>query len=108
MNTLEKILDTYNYEQVDFVKVDIEGYEAKVFQSISSKTAKRIKSLVFEYSLENLNLCGSSKKDLESVEWLNLFELFRLDEESGEMQPMASLKSFPFQEGTVFARQKGN
>ena len=98
-----KIFVYREFEPVDFMKIDIEGYEAKVFQSISPKVAKRIKSFVIEYSEKNLEQCGSSKEDLDYIEWLNQFELFRLDEQTGEIQPLDSIESFPFLEEVLLA-----
>jgi FkbM family methyltransferase len=47
--TLAQLLDTNGFESVDLLKMDIEGAEGEVFQTISTETLSRFKQAIIEW-----------------------------------------------------------
>ena len=89
MRPLESILNQEGMATVELMKVDIEGYELKLFQSWRHEFAARFGVIVFEFSEPNLRQCGSSREDLTRIPWLDQFHLFALDETSGRLTPVS-------------------
>ncbi|MES2983429.1 MAG: FkbM family methyltransferase [Verrucomicrobiota bacterium] len=47
--TMDSILDEYNVSHVDFLKVDCEGGEYSIFDSVSTETLSRISKIAMEF-----------------------------------------------------------
>ena len=94
------------FPQIDFLKVDIEGFEAEVFKSFSPELTGMIRSLAFEYSEHNLRNCGFKPSAFQDVDWLDDFDLSLLDESSGEFQGLEAISKIGVREGTVLAVNK--
>lgn len=47
--TINKIIEKYNIDKIDFMKVDVEGAELKVFSGVSDDNLKKINKIAMEY-----------------------------------------------------------
>lgn len=94
------------FPRIDFLKVDIEGYEATVFKGFSPELVNAIGGIVFEYSEKNMNNCGFDPRLFDDVKWFADFELHSLDDETGKMLPLKNLSALQESEGTIFAFNK--
>jgi FkbM family methyltransferase len=101
MTRFADLLDQHRLDPVDLVKIDIEGYESRLFASLDAATALRCELIIFEFAEENLAQCGSSRKDFARVEWLRHFSLFALDSVSGQLRSCPSIASLPEAEVTL-------
>jgi len=68
--TLDQFLEANNIEQVDYMKVDIEGFEKTAFNHVKQETWDKIKKIFFEYH-DDTKLT-EYQKDLERINFINL------------------------------------
>jgi FkbM family methyltransferase len=106
MKPLETILNQEELATVDLMKVDIEGYELKLFQSLRPELASRFSAIVFEFSEPNLRQCGCRREEFAAVTWIKQFQIFALDEPTGRLWPVSSLDRFEGAEGTIFLQRR--
>jgi FkbM family methyltransferase len=106
MRTLRDLLDGCEFPAVDLVKVDIEGYEARLFASVDVETIRRCEAIVFEFSEPNLAQCGSSRADLEAVPWMGEFEVWVMDDLSGRLTAVSGLSAVRGPEATVVLHRR--
>ena len=106
MRPLETILNQEHLATVDLMKVDIEGYELKLFQSLRPDLAARFGAIVFEFSEPNLRQCGCRREEFATVNWLKQFLVFVLDEPTGRLSPLSSVDRFEAAEGTIFLQRR--
>ena len=70
--TIKKIMEIYQLEKIDFLKIDIEGFEYEVFDSLSPSILSRIDKISCEthdpVRNENLHLHGKIKSTFRSIE----------------------------------------
>jgi len=72
---LETIIERYNFEVVNLLKIDCEGGEWKVFSSITHKTFKIIDEIVGEYHLAPDTGRKILGNEINPIDWLaELFE----------------------------------
>jgi hypothetical protein len=57
-------LDSYNYENVNMIKIDVEGYEMEVLKG-AEKTLQNVQYLMIELN-NNTKKYGSSNADVET------------------------------------------
>ena len=67
--TLDQFLEANNIDRVDYMKVDIEGFEKTAFNHVKQETWDKIQKLFFEYH-DDSNL-SNYEKDLERKNFTN-------------------------------------
>jgi FkbM family methyltransferase len=105
MRRFSDLLDEHQLAQVDLVKIDIEGYETRLFASLDSATALRCEVIIFEFAEVNLAQCGASRADFDRVEWVRMFTVYTLIARTGRLQPCPSIAALPHAEVTVLLRR---
>ncbi|PQJ20611.1 FkbM family methyltransferase [Tenacibaculum sp. SG-28] len=58
--TVDDIMHQYNYEFIDIIKIDIEGYEKELFENNTDNWLKNTKCLIIELHDRMKNGCSSS------------------------------------------------
>ena len=59
-----KCLDDYNFEDVDFIKIDVEWYELKVCQGAENTIKKYMPTIMFENKRNEADDCKEYLKSL--------------------------------------------
>ena len=67
--TLDQFLETNNIDQVDYMKVDIEGFEKIAFNNTKQETWNKIQKLFFEYHDDSKH--SEYERDLEHMNFVN-------------------------------------
>lgn len=101
MDTLAATFAANAINEVEVMKIDVEGFEATVLGTMPLSVAEKIKWIVFEFSESNLQQCGATRADFTGIEWLKLFSVAALNETTGALQPLSAVTEFAGSEGTI-------
>lgn len=91
---LEDIVAENNIEAVDILKMDTEGYDIKILQSLNKEFVMNIKNIICEFSEVRLRQCSSNMGDLFQIPWLNLFQMNAILDD-GNCQEIKYLSEWP-------------
>lgn len=103
---LRDLLEEEKIERIDVLKIDVEGFEDSVLSGIDDELANSIDSIVMEYCESNLLACGSSRTSVARYHWLQRFEVFSVDERSGELARHPSLLEVPANRDMVWLKRR--
>ncbi len=78
-----RTLDSFGFQEVDFIKIDVEGLELAVCQGAESTIAEHRPFMVVEQKGREQKTYGESKRDI-AVAWLEKLGMKRLDLMSGD------------------------
>jgi len=101
LRKLDNVLAEQGFDVVDLMKLDVEGYELKVFAGLPRERATRFRCIVFELHDRNLRQCGFQRSDFDTIGWLDAFDLLSLNEETGAVRPITSLTNLPETKATI-------
>lgn len=97
-NTLENLLCFYDLEDIDLIKIDIEGAELMALKSIKHRLGARgVKRVIFEVNQMTLEPFGESINSLLQF-WSNLPYTLKVIAENGDLE---NLESY-LEKGTSF------
>lgn len=82
---LNDILLDENLAEVDILKIDIEGFEPKLFQGLDVGGRVKANHIFFEYCPANLAQCGFSTEDVWRFPWWKSYRLSYLDDDRGRV-----------------------
>lgn len=78
MITLDSFLKTHNISNINFIKIDVEGFDFKVLEGTSESLKKGIIDFIqIEYSQQWIEVGGSIKKMLDFINKLD-YSLYRI------------------------------
>jgi predicted RNA methylase len=76
INSLDEIFNKYKIKECNFLKVDCEGCEYKIFKKINQSNLKKIKYIALEIHLFNEKM----KKEFSDIKKLLIRNKFKLEE----------------------------
>lgn len=68
------------------MKIDVEGFELKVFQGISEIESKLFDHIIFELSLTNCAAAGVDINKIFSINWFSDFHIYSIDQRSNKIK----------------------
>jgi FkbM family methyltransferase len=77
--TLDAFVAERNLERLDFMKIDVEGWELSVLRGASHTLVTLAPTIVFEYDPAYVERCGGSVADLNAFLNAARYQLFMLD-----------------------------
>lgn len=79
--TIDDIARQYNLKSIDYMKVDVEGFEASVFNGMTTVSASFKPKIIFEFSEWAELAAGFNAREAQSIILSQGYKLQQLDEE---------------------------
>lgn len=103
---LPELLEQHGMQQVDVMKIDVEGFEGEIFRSLEERHVACMRHIFFELSQEHLVRCGSSREKIAQTPWLRLFTIHAVDGGEHVGSEYASLKDVPDAVATIWLKSR--
>ena len=100
---LNDILLERGLADVDILKIDIEGFEPKLFQGLDVAGKVKVNHIFFEYCPANLAQCGFSTHDVWHFPWWRSYRLSYLDDDQDRVVEFDDPSRIPAEVETVWA-----